>query len=61
MFPQIYQMTGLKYFHSADLTDMKQAILDDGETGQKNERPKARKKAAQNQDERPKLNSTTDH
>lgn len=60
MFPQMYQMTGLKYFHSTDLTDMKQAILDDGENGQKNERPKASKKPAQNQDNRPTLRKTND-
>ncbi|WP_267885746.1 hypothetical protein [Ruegeria profundi] len=42
------------------MTDMKQAILDDGENGQKNERPKASKKPAQNQDKRPTLRKTND-
>lgn len=33
MFPQVYQWTGLRYFHSTDIRDMKQAILEDEEDG----------------------------
>lgn len=49
MFPQVYQLTGLRYFHSTDLRDMRKAILEDEEDGPDGGSPHVNQQQAQRQ------------